>query len=121
VRVLHAARSSPNLKSFLTKGVSPSGPWWKKFHSKKKHEAYETLTELVAQWFPTILSTLKNVLTIQTVSLFLPDDEKDAYLLSSNNVHEIRNLLTFIKTFAQLAADQTSASEFTPQWHGCHG
>lgn len=59
---------------------------------KEKHEAYETLTEFshamvsildLPTLTQTILSTLKKVLNIQTVSLFLLDTEKDVYTLSS--------------------------------------
>jgi two-component system, NtrC family, sensor kinase len=61
---------------------------------KEKHEAYETLTEFshamvsildLPTLTQTILSTLKKVLHVQTVSLFLLDYEKDAYILSSAN------------------------------------
>jgi signal transduction histidine kinase len=61
---------------------------------KEKHEAYETLTEFshamvsildLPTLTQTILSTLKKVLNIQTVSLFLLDNEKDVYVLSSAN------------------------------------
>jgi two-component system, NtrC family, sensor kinase len=140
VRVLHAARSSSNLKSLLTKGLALSlvlcfyivillviqgftGTLDYEFAAillagsmifaglvatvqkrletmvgkalfKEKHEAYETLTEFsramvsildLPTLTETILSTLKNVLNIQTVSLFLLDNEKDAYMLSSTN------------------------------------
>jgi two-component system, NtrC family, sensor kinase len=58
---------------------------------KDKHEAYETLTEFgramasiveLPALAQTILNTLKHVLNVQTVSLFLLDNEKDAYTLS---------------------------------------
>lgn len=61
---------------------------------KEKHEAYETLTEFshamtsildLPALTQTILSTLKRVLNIRTVSIFLLDNEKDAYSLSSAN------------------------------------
>ena len=56
-----------------------------------KHEAYETLTEFsramvsivdLPSLAQTILNTLKSVLNVQTGSLFLLDNEKDAYTLS---------------------------------------
>ena len=58
---------------------------------KDKHEAYETLTEFsramvsivdLPSLAQTILNTLKSVLNVQTGSLFLLDNEKDAYTLS---------------------------------------
>jgi signal transduction histidine kinase len=58
---------------------------------KDKHDAYETLTEFshamvsivdLPSLAQTILNTLKNVLNVQTGSLFLLDNEKDAYTLS---------------------------------------
>ena len=61
---------------------------------KEKHEAYETLTEFshamasildLPALTQTILTTLKRVLHIQTVSIFLLDNEKDVYTLSSAN------------------------------------
>jgi two-component system, NtrC family, sensor kinase len=61
---------------------------------KEKHEAYETLTEFshamasildLPDLTQTILATLKRVLNIQTASIFLLDNEKDVYLLSSPN------------------------------------
>ena len=59
---------------------------------KEKHEAYETLTEFshamasildLPTLTHTILTTLKRVLNIQTVSIFLLDNEKNVYTLSS--------------------------------------
>lgn len=59
---------------------------------KEKHEAYETLTEFshamasildLPALTQTILTTLKRVLHVQAVSIFLLDNEKDVYTLSS--------------------------------------
>lgn len=61
---------------------------------KEKHEAYETLTEFshamvsildLPALTQTILTTLKRVLHIESVSIFLLDNEKDIYMLFSAN------------------------------------
>lgn len=58
---------------------------------KEKHEAYETLTEFIRAMTSildlptltqTILTTLTRVLHVQSVSIFLLDNEKDVYTLS---------------------------------------
>jgi len=63
----------------------------RKILDKEKHDAYETLTEFsqamvsipdLPTLTQTILDTLKKVLNIQSASLFLLDNEKDAYMLS---------------------------------------
>ena len=63
----------------------------RKILDKEKHDAYETLTEFsqamvsipdLPTLTQTILGTLKKVLNIQSASLFLLDNEKDAYMLS---------------------------------------
>ena len=75
---------------------------------KEKHEAYETITEFshamasildLPALTQTILTTLKRVLNIQSVSIFLLDNEKDIYTLSSANGASIE-ALQFIRISA---------------------
>ena len=75
---------------------------------KEKHEAYETITEFshamtsildLPALTQTILTTLKRVLNIQSVSIFLLDNEKDIYTLSSANGASIE-ALQFIRVSA---------------------
>lgn len=65
---------------------------------KEKHDAYETLTQFtqaivsivdLPTLTQTILDTLKSVLNVQTASLFLLDNEKDAYIRCATNAADV--------------------------------
>jgi signal transduction histidine kinase len=85
----------------------------------EKHEAYETLTEFshamasildLPALTDTTLTTLKRVLNIQAVSIFLLDNEKDIYTLSSP---------TGVGIGTALASIRLSAADEFPHYLRC--